>query len=104
MDKQNPNQATESMGEQMREGTRKGAEMGYNLSKQILDAWASTTEATLKASFDLQNAAIDSGRSLIGPEGNSNQALYQQWANSVRMAQQATLDALDATKRLTNDF
>jgi hypothetical protein len=55
-------------------------------------------------SFDLQNAVITAGRSLIGPGDNPNQTLYKQWADAVQMAQQTTLDALEATRRLTRQI
>ena len=92
------------MSERAREATRQGVEQSYTISRQVLDAWTTSTEATLKASFDLQNAAIAAGRSLLGPADNYNQALYKQWADTVGLAQKATLDALNATKRLTNQF
>ena len=104
MDKQSSEKGSQFTAVQIQDAARKGVEQGYAMSKQVLDVWATSTEATLKASFDLQNAVIDAGRSLMGPAGNPNQAMYQQWADSVRMAQKATLDALEATKKLTKQF
>ena len=104
MDKQNSGWNGQAVSEQMREATCRGVEQSYALSKQILDAWATGAEATLKASFDLQNAAIAAGRTLMGPADSPNQALYTQWNDAVRLAQQATLDALNATRRLTGQF
>src|SRR6476660_8177548 len=104
MDTQNSGRDGQAVMEQMRDATRRGVEQSYVLSKQVLDAWATSTEATLKASFDLQNAAISVGRSLMGPVDNPNQGLYKQWTDAVLLAQQATLDALNATRRLTGQF
>ena len=90
--------------EQVQEAARKGVEQSYTLSKQILDAWVASSEATLKASFDLQNTAIATGRSLLGPADNYSQAIYKQWADTIGLAQKATLDALEATKKLSSQF
>jgi hypothetical protein len=104
MDSRNPTQNGRPVAEQLQEAARQGVEQSYALSKQVLDAWTTSTEAALKASFDLQNAAIEAGQAIIGPAGSPNQALYRQWTDTVRLAQQATLDALDATRRLTKYF
>jgi hypothetical protein len=104
MDKHNSTKDTTAVAEQMQDAVRRGVEQIYGLTKQQLDAWATSSEATLKASFDLQNAVISATRSLLGPTGNFNQAMYNQWADAVSTAQKATLKALDATKRLTKQL
>src|SRR3954469_15775727 len=107
MEKNNPNQNTQTMDSiiaQTREVTRQGVEQSYAVSKQLLDVWTTGIEATLKASFELQKSVINTGRSLMEPADSFNQALYKQWTDAVHTAQQATLDALDATKRLTKQF
>jgi hypothetical protein len=110
MEKRESKESAQSVTEQVqpgfpfREATRQGVEQASALSKQLLDTWATSMEATLKMSFDLQNAVINAGRSLIGPEGTTNQALYYQWADAVQVAQQTTLNALDATRRLSGQL
>jgi hypothetical protein len=104
METKTPDQTNPPMAERMREATRQGIEQSYTLNKKMLDAWTTSTEATLKASFDLQNAAIAAGKSLMEPADNYYVALYNQWADTVRVAQKATSDALNATRRLTEQF
>jgi hypothetical protein len=104
MEKRDVSEGAESVAGQVQEAARRGVQQTAGLSKQVIDLWANSTEGALKAAFDLQNAVINAGRSLTGPEGTPNQALYKQWADSVHTAQQATLNALDATKRLTRQL
>jgi len=81
------------------DATRLGAEQGLRINRQMIDAWATNTEATLKATFELQNAAIAAGRTVLEATGTGNMAYMEQWADVVRRAQQATLDAWQVNKQ-----
>src|SRR5262249_41532770 len=81
------------------EAARYSAEQGTRINRQVLDAWTANTEATLKATFELQNAAIAAGRAMIEATGAGNMAFIQQWADVVLQAQQTTLDAWKMSKQ-----
>ena len=83
---------------------RQTAEYNMNMSRQLATIWTASVEANLKAAFDLQNAAVVAGRSLITATGGSNQTTLQQWADMVQQAQQATLEAWQVGKRLGEQF
>jgi len=80
------------------------AERSMAMSRQFVEVWVASTEATLKVAFDLQNTAIAAGRSLIEATGNSNQVVFQQWMDMVRQAQTATLSAWQASQRIGEQF
>ncbi len=91
--------------DQVRDVIREGTEETWAMNRQVLKAWVAGTEATLKASIDLQNAAIASGRSLLeAATTGTNRTLFDQWAKTVLMAQKATLEALDVSKRIGEQF
>jgi hypothetical protein len=77
---------------------RQTAERGLAVNRQLLNLWVAGTEANLKAAFELQNAALAAGNSLFAATG-ANPAFYEQWTTIVRQAQQATMDAWQASKR-----
>ena len=103
-----PDQTVYNTAETARRFTENAAEVarfsagqGAKINRQVMDAWAASTDATLQATFELQNAAIAAGRTVLEATGNGNLALFQQWADVVRQAQQATLDAWQASKEAT---
>jgi hypothetical protein len=82
---------------------RQTAERGLTFNRQLVTLWAAGAEANLKAAFELQNAAMAAGQSLFAATG-TNPAFYEQWTTMVRQAQQATLEAWQASKRLGEQF
>jgi hypothetical protein len=58
------------------------------VGRKLFNAWVTGAEATLKATFELQNASLAAGRSLL-----------QQWDCVAQQAQEATLDAFHAQAR-----
>jgi hypothetical protein len=82
---------------------RQTAERSLALNRQLLNLWVAGAEANLKAAFELQNAAISTGQSLFAATG-TNPAFYEQWSAMVRQAQQATLEAWQASKRIGEQF
>ncbi len=93
-------QATEAarhLAETTMQTARVGLQQSAQASRQVLDAWAAGTEATLKATFELQNAAIATGRALFGGAEHGEPEAIQHMADVVQQAQQATLDAWQAS-------
>jgi len=93
-------QATEAarqLAETTVEAVRVGLPQSGQVSRQVLDVWAAGTEATLKATFELQNAAIATGRALFGGAEHGELEAIRQMADVVQQAQRATLDAWQAS-------
>jgi len=64
--------------------------------RKVFDAWASATEASLRAPFEVQNAVFAAGMSFIDASAGSSRNVVQQWTEATRQAQQATLEAWQA--------
>lgn len=96
--------ASRRLAEETTAAARKTAERGMTMSRNFVEAWAASAEITLKASFDLQNAAINAGNSLIETMDGNTKATFQQWTDMVHQAQQATLDAWHASQRIGEQF
>ena len=74
-------------------------ETEYTFTRQMVEAWEMSTEATLKATFDLQNAMIAAGQKLIETPSGGNFKFVQQWADMVHQAQKSTFDAWEISKQ-----
>jgi urease accessory protein UreF len=72
---------------------------GAEMNRHLLDAWMASTEATLKATFELQNSAIQAGRSFMETGLTSNQTAYNQWVEAIQQAQKAAMEAWHVTRR-----
>jgi hypothetical protein len=72
---------------------------GAEMNRQLLEAWMASTEATLKATFELQNSAIQAGRSFLETGYTGNQAAYNQWVEAIQQAQKAAMEAWHVTRR-----
>jgi hypothetical protein len=83
---------------------RQTAERNMTMSRQLADIWAASVEATLKAAFELQNAAMTASRPLFENMGSPNQTAFDQWTDMVHRAQQATMDAWQYGKRFGEQF
>jgi hypothetical protein len=81
------------------QATRQMWSEGTAMNRQLLEAWETNTEAMLKATFELQNTAIQAGRSILEMGLNTNQTAYHQWIEAVQQAQKATMEAWHATRR-----
>lgn len=89
--------------EQTIAATRQTSERGIDMTRQLTNIWVASAEAGLKATIDLQNSAINTGRSLIETTG-INPAFYDQWAKLVHEAQRITLDAWQNSKHFAEEF
>jgi hypothetical protein len=63
---------------------------------EVFDSWVTGAEATLKASFELQNASLAAGLAVLDAASASQRSVYQEWDGSARRAQTAALDAFHA--------
>jgi hypothetical protein len=70
-------------------------------SRRIFDAWATGVEATLKATFDAETAALQAGMSVLEATAAADRSALQQWADVARQAQDAAIEAFRANLRAT---
>jgi hypothetical protein len=84
--------------------TRQATENNIQMTQQLAEIWTTSVEANMKAAFELQNAAIAASRSLMEATGSHPPTFFQQWTDMVHQAQQATLDAWKAGKRVGEQF
>ena len=78
---------------------REAMQQGSQVSQQVFDAWARSAEASLRATFELQNATLATGRSIVQSMGALNQSMIEQVAEAVRQAQELTMRAFEANVR-----
>ena len=76
-----------------RTAANQAARMAEEAYRGVFTAWASGTEAALKATFDAQNAALTAGLSLMDVTGTTSRDVTQQWIDVARKAQEAALAA-----------
>jgi hypothetical protein len=69
------------------------------VSQRAFAAWAASTEAALKASFGMQNAAIEAGVALSDATASGSREALQKWAESMHEQQRAMLEAFRASVR-----
>ena len=68
-------------------------------TRALLTSWLEGAEATLQASFELQNASLAAGLALLDAAATSSRTIYQEWDAAARRAQSAALDAFRAQVR-----
>ena len=72
-------------------------EESVEANRKLFNAYAQGIEATLRGSFEVQNAAFAAGMSFLEASTTSSRNVVQQWTEVTREAQQATLDAWQAS-------
>lgn len=97
-------EATRQTAQAATEATRQTTEQGVQLSRQVFEAWATSAEATLRASFETQNALLATGRSIAGATSSTSQTALEQLANVIRQAQESVLQAFQASVRQGQDL
>jgi hypothetical protein len=75
-----------------------------NPGRKVFDAWVSGVEATLKATFDAENAALDAGLAVLDAAASTDRAGLEEWAKVARQAQDAALEAFRANLRATRQM
>ena len=73
-------------------------------SRKIFEAWASGVEATLKATFEAENAALAAGLSVLEAATAADRTAFQQWADAARQAQDAAMEAFRTNLRATQQM
>ena len=81
--------------------TRPRSNVRLDAARGIFDAWAAGAEATLKASFEVQNAGLAAGLALLDATSTSQRAAFQEWNVAAQRAQAAALEAFQAQVRAT---
>jgi hypothetical protein len=81
------------------EATRGLLDDSTEASRKLFDAWTAGAEATLKATFELQNASLSAGSALLEAASTSQRTVVQQWDTAAHGAQQAALEAFRAQVR-----
>jgi hypothetical protein len=61
--------------------------------RELLGTWSTQSEATLRAAFDAQNAAIDAGLGLFDLGVKGNRQAVEQFSAIVKRTQQAALES-----------
>jgi hypothetical protein len=75
------------------EAARSYVDDSTEVGRDLLGTWSTTGEATLKAAFDAQNAAIDAGLGLFDLGVKGNRQAVEQFSTLVKRTQQATLES-----------
>jgi hypothetical protein len=71
----------------------------FTTARGVFDAWASGTEAALKASFEVHNASLAAGLAMLDATSASQRAAMQEWSTAAQRAQTAALEAFQAQLR-----
>jgi hypothetical protein len=81
------------------EATRAFLDDTAEVRRKLFDVWATNAEATLKANYELQNAAFATGLALFDTAATSQRTVVQQWEAAAHQVQQAGLEAFRAQIR-----
>jgi hypothetical protein len=84
-------------------GTREALEQARVLQRELAERWRASTEATLRATFDIQNAAIQSGLSLVETGATAQREALERWAEATRRAQEQVLAAWQAAAQASEE-
>jgi len=68
----------------------------------VTEAARITAEATVKATFEFQNASLAAGVALLEAATTSQRTVIKQWDTAAHSAQQAALEAFRAQVRATS--
>jgi len=81
--------------------TRGALDAASETSRNVFSAWAAGTDATLKATFDAQNAALDASIAMLQTTSGTSREALDKWTELARKAQQAALEAFRANVQAT---
>ena len=84
------------------EATRGFLDDSTEVSRELFDAWVAGAEATLKGTFELQNASLSAGVALLEAGSTSQKAVLQQWNTAAKEAQHAALEAFRVQVRASS--
>jgi hypothetical protein len=77
--------------------TRAYLEESTEANRKLFNAYAQGVEAAIKGGFEVQNAVLAAGMSFLDASTNSSRNVVQQWTEVTREAQQAALEAWQAS-------
>jgi hypothetical protein len=86
------------------EAVRRASAGAAAASRQIFAAWASGVEASLRATFEAENAALQAGLSVLEATAAADRDALQQWTAVARQAQDAALEAFRSQLRATQQL
>jgi hypothetical protein len=72
------------------------------LGRSVFAAWSAASQASLQASFELQNASLQASRALMDSGVKASNALLDQATDSVRKGQEATTRIVTASLNLAD--
>jgi hypothetical protein len=87
---------------QAQQVTRAMLDQSTEISRGLLSAWLSNTEALWRVAFEIQNAQFSAGLAWWRTLADASRAsldVVEQWDNVSRQAQQAGLEAFEASGR-----
>jgi hypothetical protein len=79
-------------------------DQAVDLNRQFIGVYTANVEAGLKASFDIQNAALANSISLLDASTSVNRDALQRFAEVTRQAQQVALKAYAASVKALESF
>jgi hypothetical protein len=88
--------------ERAQQATRTTLDQGYEMNRALLNTWIAGSESFFRAAFEVQNAALRGGLAWWQTVAEISRAAVQvveQWEGVTRQAQQAGLEAFQATSR-----
>jgi hypothetical protein len=69
------------------------------VSRKVFTTWVAGTEASVKATFEVQNAGAVAGLAWFDAASNSERAVLKEWDAAAREVQKAALEAFQAQTR-----
>jgi hypothetical protein len=93
------------------DGTKAAAEVtrsyvgdSTEVSSKVLSSWMTAAESTMNVTFELQNAMISSGMSVMDTAMKSNRAMVEQWVGITQQMQHAAVEACRASVHATEQL
>jgi hypothetical protein len=87
---------------QAQQFTRALLDQSTEINRGLLNAWLSSSEALVRVAFEVQNAQLSAGLAWwrsMADASRSTLDIVEQWDGASRKAQQAGLDAFEASAR-----
>ncbi len=84
--------------------TSRAIDTASGISRKVFSAWASGTEATLRAPPEAQKAALEASVAVAGTAAESERDALKQIADAAQRAQEAALEAFRTSVRAAQDM
>jgi negative regulator of replication initiation len=86
------------------ESTSRVTESASDISRRVFIAWASGTEAALKATLDAQKAGLEASVAVATTAAEHERDALQQIADAAQRAEEAALEAFRTSVRAVEDM